>query len=859
MIRNRITRIIAGIISCILVSVFMCRIAHILIDTQKKTNDYYTPAYMVSDEMNSIYYKLWAVGNMWLRNLDEKGDFKGSEALKNQTVSALQELGCMDSAGNIALDDINNDYDFFVSYGNNSFSNTTKKYDDFDEDYSLLRKNDNIHYSNFSGVIHTVNDFNMYDTNYGMHYYYLCGKGIALYDFDTNGLPSYMDELGATLYYKTDGSTPLPDEYYYDNYIENNYDYTDDDYQIFDEIYDEDGNEIDKTNVSCEITLYDKYNNVVSRESVIYDEYGEVVGRERDVQNPENIAVTREIVVYDEFGDVISRRKIPIEDDFDDGVYIRQNGEFIKVEQEDFKTVQLKEMSLVIAVQPSSEIVSSIETYYNNMEEVSKNTFRTLMNNLPMLIVAGILLLFVLITGGYSTKEKKFVMTSADRIFAELFVGLVFLVVVAVMIFADSCDFYDFYRLICELYSEQMFYAICGAVFFALFGIVVLSLNTLVVRIKCHKFCKSTFVYAFAVTVWGWIKKIRSFTAEKFISYDMVRNDKFTRRFIIRTVLFSIAEAFFTVVCLDFGAWLPWMFLSVILLAGYITLSLFDLNAMNRISRHITAINKGDYTPHTENKYSSAYCITQKLNNISAGIQSAVDNQVKSERMKIELVTNVSHDLKTPLTSIISYIDLLSTEELSPVARDYVNIIDNKSQRLKSMVEDLFDLAKATSRTDIDVERIDAVILANQVLADLSDKIESTGKQIKIDIQPVSAPVIAEGKKMYRVFQNVIDNALKYSLDGTRIYFNLRAEFGYCVLTVKNIASYEMDFTPDEIMERFTRGDKSRNTEGNGLGLSIAKSFTEACGGMFGVDIDGDVFTAEVKLPINHGNIDGNS
>jgi signal transduction histidine kinase len=213
-------------------------------------------------------------------------------------------------------------------------------------------------------------------------------------------------------------------------------------------------------------------------------------------------------------------------------------------------------------------------------------------------------------------------------------------------------------------------------------------------------------------------------------------------------------------------------------------------------------------------------------------------------------VTNVSHDLKTPLTSIISYIDLLSAEELSPTARDYVTIIEDKSQRLKTMVADLFDLAKATSRTDVQSEEIDAVVLTRQVLGDMADKIEASGRALKCDIQAETAPINADGKKMYRVLQNIIDNALKYSMEGTRIYLTLKNENGACDIIIKNIASYEMTFNPDEITERFTRGDEARSTEGNGLGLSIAKSFTEACGGQFRVDIDGDMFIAVVTIPV---------
>ena len=242
--------------------------------------------------------------------------------------------------------------------------------------------------------------------------------------------------------------------------------------------------------------------------------------------------------------------------------------------------------------------------------------------------------------------------------------------------------------------------------------------------------------------------------------------------------------------------------------------------------------------------------MTNNLNNISDGIRHAVDKQVQSERMKIELVTNVSHDLKTPLTSIISYIDLLSAEEMSPAAKDYVSIISQKSDRLKVMVSDLFDLAKATSHTDVNSEQIDAVILTRQVIGDMADRIEQSGLEVRTDIKAETAPIMSDGKKLYRVLQNLIDNALKYSLTGTRIYINLENDEKFTYISVKNISAEEMDFTPEEITERFTRGDRSRTTEGNGLGLSIAKSFTEACGGVFEIFIDGDMFTAKVTLPL---------
>lgn len=234
----------------------------------------------------------------------------------------------------------------------------------------------------------------------------------------------------------------------------------------------------------------------------------------------------------------------------------------------------------------------------------------------------------------------------------------------------------------------------------------------------------------------------------------------------------------------------------------------------------------------------------QTFEEINKGFDESLKEQMKSERTKIELITNVSHDLKTPLTSIISYIDLLSKEEdLSETARDYVNILSEKSYRLKNIVSDLFDLAKSTSGDiNLHMEKLDLKKLIEQTLGDMEDDIEKSGLYIRTKLPDEPIYIISDGKRLYRVFQNLIDNALKYSLKGTRIYIDLMETKGKAIATIKNIAGYEMDFTAEEILQRFNRGDKARTSDGSGLGLSIAESFTKVCGGDFRVDIDGDLF-----------------
>ena len=271
------------------------------------------------------------------------------------------------------------------------------------------------------------------------------------------------------------------------------------------------------------------------------------------------------------------------------------------------------------------------------------------------------------------------------------------------------------------------------------------------------------------------------------------------------------------------------------------------LREYNKICKCIDYIYSGRYGEVQEIDCGESIPLIQ-LSNLSDSFKESVAKQVEAEKMQIELVANVSHDLKTPLTSIISYVDLLSKEELPPVARDYVKVLEDKSARLKSIVADVFDLAKATSGEKIEIEQIDGVVLINQVLSDMSDRIEESGKDLRVKINADTAPVMGNGQKLYRVFQNIIDNALKYSMPGTRIYLSAEQIGGEFKVVVKNVSEFEIKCTVEEILSRFTRGDKSRHSEGTGLGLSIAKSFTELCGGTFEVKLEDDLFMVIIYL-----------
>ncbi len=219
--------------------------------------------------------------------------------------------------------------------------------------------------------------------------------------------------------------------------------------------------------------------------------------------------------------------------------------------------------------------------------------------------------------------------------------------------------------------------------------------------------------------------------------------------------------------------------------------------------------------------------------------------------MKIELITNVSHDLKTPLTAIISYIDLLKQEENLPDhVKDYIEILAQKSDRLKNMVQDIFEVSKATSgNIELNLEILDFGKLILQTMADMNEQVETSSLVFKMNIPDTPVMIRADGKLLYRVFQNLIGNALQYSLDGSRVFVELQQKDGQAAASVKNISRFELDSEAD-MTERFVRGDSSRTTSGSGLGLSIAKSFTEACGGSFQISVDADLFAVDVAFDI---------
>lgn len=274
-----------------------------------------------------------------------------------------------------------------------------------------------------------------------------------------------------------------------------------------------------------------------------------------------------------------------------------------------------------------------------------------------------------------------------------------------------------------------------------------------------------------------------------------------------------------------------------------------NINEVARISRESTEIVKGNYKKKIEKTGGLYDGIVDNFNNIGSNLDNAIEDAVKSERLKTELITNVSHDLKTPLTSIINYSDLLSKDDnTEDEVKEYSKIINEKSNKLKVLIEDLFEVSKATSNNiELDRQELDFNSLVQQSIGEWEDKISEKNLEIISNLPEDKVMLNIDGQKFSRVLDNLFSNISKYALENSRVYVDLLEEDGV-KLTIKNISKYPLNISAEELMERFTRGEKSRTTSGSGLGLSIASSFVRAHGASFDIDIDGDLFKVRIEF-----------
>lgn len=319
------------------------------------------------------------------------------------------------------------------------------------------------------------------------------------------------------------------------------------------------------------------------------------------------------------------------------------------------------------------------------------------------------------------------------------------------------------------------------------------------------------------------------------------------RKAVILFGVYAFVQFFFTVYIIKIGLWSVLILILWFLAAAHYILT--RVSGFARIAQALHGMREGETAPDLSDLPEGVFAdAAEDIDCLGEGMQTALDKAVRAERLKSELITNVSHDLKTPLTSIISYSELLCKEELQPEeANDYAKIIYHKSLRLKNLTSDLFDISKVQSGAEEIVwEQLDVCTLVRQALAEQEAVIAESGLFVKARIPENPLHIRADGRKMSRVLENLLINCAKYALAGTRVFVTVTGNENTAQVEIKNTSNYELDFDAEEITERFVRGDTARTTEGSGLGLAIAKSYTEACGGTFRVEIDGDQFKVRI-------------
>ena len=383
-------------------------------------------------------------------------------------------------------------------------------------------------------------------------------------------------------------------------------------------------------------------------------------------------------------------------------------------------------------------------------------------------------------------------------------------------------------------------------IFIVLFDVTLLLLMcmSLSTRFRCKCFWKTTLIFTILKGIYLLLKKLFTLFI-KVISYIPI-----LWQLIFAITLFCIAELCFLVVCGTDDIFLLFVLEKFVFipLIFYVAYMLYKLEETGK------KIASGDISATVNTKYffSTFKKQGENLNSIKLGISQAVEDKMKSERFKTELITNVSHDIKTPLTSIINYVDLLSKEDLqNETAKEYIQIISKNSDRLKKLVVDLVDASKASSGVlQLDMQPLNIDVLLEQIGGEYIERLNSNHLELVMRNPEESIPIMADGQRIYRIFDNLLNNICKYALPNTRVYLLLARQGDKAVISFKNISATELDISANDLMERFVRGDKSRNTEGSGLGLSIAESLTKLQNGEFQIQIDGDLFKIVIAFPI---------
>ena len=439
-------------------------------------------------------------------------------------------------------------------------------------------------------------------------------------------------------------------------------------------------------------------------------------------------------------------------------------------------------------------------------------------------------LLYLFATAGHRKGEKKVHLGVIEKIPSDLFT--IFFVAIAALFAALL------YLVLLQSSFNILSYIIILLCVTAIYLLVLLYMLSIAVRIKCGCLFKTAWIVRFCA--WAWRKLSVIFYSLPLIAKTSILILLYFLLDLFALLIFEERIGFFIYYTVKNGF--------AILIIYYLCISL------KKLQKGCERIANGDlsYQLETENLFRDYADFAETLNQIGNSMNEALNERMKSERMKTELITNVSHDIKTPLTSIINYVDLLKKEiPETEKSTEYLNILENQSAKLKKLICDLVDVSKAASgNVPVNLEECDVGVLLHQAVGEYFEKLKNAQLEAVINIPDTPILIMADGNLLWRVFDNFLSNICKYALTGTRVYLEVETRENLCIILFKNISASPLGVACDELLERFVRGDLSRHTEGSGLGLSIAKSLLELQNGTISLSSDGDLFKATVTFPM---------
>lgn len=404
-------------------------------------------------------------------------------------------------------------------------------------------------------------------------------------------------------------------------------------------------------------------------------------------------------------------------------------------------------------------------------------------------------------------------------------------------------------RFLSNLYIEQFILTLGGVVYI---GVNILNKLSLIIT-HSKTIVLLAYIMSYIIFAETYFYAIRKKENKKgFLFPKIIKNIKSTYQPVLEYLLICICYLVIIIFFDGFGYVSYASEIYVIIVWIYTMVLLNELNFRTQIyeiTKQVEMMRKGNMNVSIKCTNSELEELGENINYLKQGMEKAINESIKAERLKNDLITNVSHDLKTPLTSIINYTDLLKKEKIeNENAKKYIDILEKKSKKLKILTEDLIEVSKISSRNEtVALEKIDFKELVLQANGEFAEKFEEKNLEVISNLPKEAVIVDLDGKKMWRVLENLYQNVYKYSLENTRVYVDLIVN-DHIVFTIKNISKEKLNISPDELMERFIRGVSSRHTGGNGLGLSIAKDLSKLNGGTLSIQIDGDLFVAKIKL-----------